>query len=155
MIDFSVLASGSRANCIYVSAGDTKVLFDCGLSAKEASRRLEIIGVDPATIDAIVVSHEHTDHVAGVRVFSKKYNCKIYVNSSTVGNCNALNGIPDNLLNVFPTGEPFTVGCLLIDPFSVVHDACDPVGFRVQKLKCRIGDRNRFRSSYNTGKREN
>ena len=68
----SVLASSSAANCTYVSSGDTSILIDVGLSCKQACTRLESIGVDPQSIEAVCVTHEHSDHIAGLPVFTKK-----------------------------------------------------------------------------------
>src|SRR5690606_24179627 len=69
---FSSLASGSKANCTFVEAGGTRILIDNGLSAKNALGRLSAIGIDPATIDALLVTHEHSDHIKGVQVLSKQ-----------------------------------------------------------------------------------
>ncbi len=131
MLAFCVLSSGSRANCIYVQSGETRVLVDCGLSAKRAALRLESIGIDAEAIDGIILSHEHEDHSSGVRVFSKRHDTPIYVNPGTRGCCKHLAEVPEDRIRYFDSGIEFEVGALQFSPFSLVHDAYDPVGFRV------------------------
>ncbi len=131
MLSFSVLSSGSRANSILVQSGETKVLVDCGLSAKQAAVRLESHGITADQIDAIVLSHEHEDHSSGVRVFSKRHGTPVYVNPTTHQTCRHLTTIPLEKIIHFESGEDFTIGGLCFSPFSLVHDAGDPVGFRI------------------------
>jgi phosphoribosyl 1,2-cyclic phosphodiesterase len=116
---------------MYVAAGDTRVLLDCGLSAKQAAIRLIEIGVDPDSIDAIVLTHEHEDHSSGARVFSSRHQTPVYANHATFGVCRHLHQIPSDKTEVFNSGCSFRIGELLFEPFSLVHDASDPVGFRV------------------------
>ncbi len=131
MIRFSSLASGSRANATYLSDGETHLLVDCGLSARETTERLAAIGVSPESIEAIIVTHEHSDHVAGIPIFAKKYGCRVYSNRPTRKGADFDRRLKSELLEEFETGERFHVGGIAFDPFSVVHDAADPVGFRI------------------------
>lgn len=124
---FSVLSSGSRANCTFVESGNTRLLIDCGLSASRAAERLFQLGIDPSSIDALLVTHEHSDHICGVPAFSRKFDVPVFVNRATrefVSECEAL--------EEFVTGENFCIGSLSVSPFSVPHDASDPVGFVVR-----------------------
>lgn len=121
---FSVLASGSKANCTFIEAGGTKVLVDCGLSVRETERRLIGLGRDPGSIAAICLTHEHSDHLRAVGSFSRKHKIPVYSNALT------RNFVADAFaVEVFRTGESFQIGALSIQSFSIVHDASDPVGF--------------------------
>ena len=131
MFEFCVLASGSKANCVYVAAGDTKVLVDCGLSAREAAVRLGQHGIDADSICAIVITHEHSDHTSGVRVFSKRHRVPVYSNPATRAASRELAAVSPDKMKMFSTGTAFTVGALTFEPFSISHDAADPVGFRI------------------------
>lgn len=124
---FSVLSSGSKANCTLVESGTTRILIDCGLSARETVRRLCVLGVDPSTISAIIVTHEHRDHIYGIPVMSRRHNLPVYANRSTARFLRHLHA-----LEIFKTGHTFSIGEMEISPFSIVHDASDPVGFCIQ-----------------------
>lgn len=136
---FCVLSSGSKANCTYVEAGRTKLLVDCGLSAREVTRRLALIGVDARQIQAIVVSHEHSDHVAGIPNFSKRYGCRVLANGATREYSKELQSVPHTHFHEFAVGEWFEEGELRIEPFAIVHDAADPVAFRITYEDSRLG----------------
>lgn len=130
-MEFAVLSSGSKANCLYVGTSNTKVLIDCGLSAKEAERRLVVSGVKPEEIKAIVVTHEHRDHVAGIPVFCKRRNVQVYANRLTRSSSSVLETISNGRFDEFVTGQVFKIGELEFEPFSIAHDAADPVAFRI------------------------
>jgi phosphoribosyl 1,2-cyclic phosphodiesterase len=121
---FAVLSSGSKANCTYLENQGTAILIDCGLSAKETERRLVALGINPASINAIVVTHEHSDHIMGLSVFSRRYKIPVYANKSTSKHFK-----PIYAKEHIKTGEKFVVGSLEIESFSIVHDASDPVGY--------------------------
>ena len=134
-----VLASGSSGNSTYVSAGGTAILIDAGLSARELTRRLEGIGVLPQSISAVCLTHEHSDHTGGLKVLHRKYGWALYANSGTVDGV-ARN--PDHVglkWTVFATGSAFQIGALRLEPFTVSHDATDPVGFVVNHGEMRLG----------------
>ena len=131
MISFSVLASGSRANCVYVTSGNTRVLVDCGLSCKQIEQRLSHLSVHASQIDALVITHEHCDHVAGIRVFAQRYGVAVYVNRQTYKASPEMQYISSERLRFFESGTPFMVSELEFDPFSIDHDAEDPVAFRI------------------------
>ncbi|MBN8548867.1 MAG: MBL fold metallo-hydrolase [Deltaproteobacteria bacterium] len=124
---FSVLTSGSKANCTYVESGSTRILIDCGLSARQTEVRLRALGIDPASLDAIIVTHEHSDHINGVPVMSRRFELPVYANEGT---SSFLRGV--FALEKFVTGKSFSIGELNIAPFSIVHDAHEPVGFSIE-----------------------
>ena len=126
-MQFSVISSGSKANCTFVESGSTRILIDCGLSARQTERRLLELGIDPSSIEALVITHEHSDHINGIPVFSKKFKIPVYANEGTA------EFIPARFaLELFATGKPFCIGSLKINPFRIVHDAIDPVGFVIE-----------------------
>jgi phosphoribosyl 1,2-cyclic phosphodiesterase len=123
---FSVLSSGSKANCTFVEAGGVRFLVDCGLSGKQAEARMAEIGIDPASLSAILVTHEHCDHINGVGTLSRRYNLPVYANAGTMHEVSK-----PRAREVFKTGEEFNLGAATVLPFSIVHDAVDPVGFSI------------------------
>lgn len=129
MLRFAVLASGSKGNSVYVEAAETRLLIDCGISAREAGRRLTGLGIDPETIRAILVTHEHRDHVSGIPVFCKKKAVRVFMNRATHAAWHAGREASHVRVEEFVTGEPFEIGDLRIEPFSISHDAAEPVGF--------------------------
>lgn len=138
MLGFCPLASGSKGNSLYVGTSQTRVLIDLGISARAAEQRLLEIGVDPATLSAILVTHEHTDHIAGLAVFAARYNLPVLANASTArGIVAALQTKPR--FKIFTTGELFHFADLAITPFSIPHDTLDPVGFILQTAHYKLG----------------
>ena len=129
MFKFCNLYSGSSGNCSYVETENAKILIDCGVSCKKASEGLASIGVDFSSIDAILLTHEHLDHVKGLQVASKKYSIPIYANVGTFNNIKQ--EIPDDIKNYFKSNEKFEIKDLKIYPFSIPHDAADPCGFNI------------------------
>ncbi len=133
-----ILASGSKGNAIFVSSGSTSILIDAGLSGIEIERRLKSRGLSPKDLDAILVSHEHTDHIQGVGVLSRRFNLPVYMNSKTEGIAFPQIGKVRNVKN-FACGSTFRIGDLAIHPFSISHDAEDPAGFTVNRNGATIG----------------
>lgn len=138
-VSFCVLASGSSGNAALFSTGTTRILLDCGLSLKELSRRLALIGEDLEGIDAIIVTHEHSDHVAGLPVLarSKKVRAPIYLTRLTAPAIDWGPGEPR--LETFQAGACFPVGDVEVTSFSIPHDAVDPVAFCFEAHGVRIG----------------
>ena len=134
-----VLASGSTGNCTYIGTGATGILIDAGLSGKETRRRLDEIGVPLESIQAVCVTHEHSDHTAGLGVLQRGGSVALYANSGTVEGLQARGGNEGLQWNIFSTGSPFQVGELTVEPFSVPHDAYDPVGYIVSGESRRVG----------------
>ncbi|MHB1350568.1 MAG: MBL fold metallo-hydrolase [Desulfobulbaceae bacterium] len=133
-----VLGSGSRGNCTLVEAGETVLLIDNGFSGAEIRRRLCAIGRGPEMLTAILVTHEHNDHVAGVGVLSRQASVPVYANPATHGAAEGRMGKVFTRRD-FGTGEPFVINDLRIHPFAVSHDTADPVGFVLSDGRCRVG----------------
>jgi phosphoribosyl 1,2-cyclic phosphodiesterase len=191
MVRFTVLASGSKGNCSVVTGGSTRILVDAGLSCRELFRRMKLAGEDPATLDAIIVTHEHQDHINGLAVTARKLGIPVYFTEGThrawmrwlmprrqmsyaqwIEQCrqqaatrqaeaDAAEGEPDEAeiaveaaaepepavsapaepaeptkdptwlpaVEYFAAGEPFHIGDISVSPFTIPHDAADPVGF--------------------------
>lgn len=130
-----VLGSGSKGNAVYVEAGRTRVLFDAGFSSREIKRRLESVGVDPGDLCAIFISHEHHDHVGGLRVFGRRF--PVFATQGTLDA--ASRTYPLNGSHAISTGSWFEVGDLKVLPVPLSHDAADPVGFVVEDGERRVG----------------
>ena len=138
-LEVCVLASGSSGNSVYIASDNTRILIDAGLSAKQIAVRLEQIGVVPESINGICVSHEHGDHVAGLRVFQKRHGIPIYANAGTLNGIQRQPKAHEISAKVFLTGSPFQIGNITIEPFSVPHDAYEPVGFRLHTEETCVG----------------
>jgi phosphoribosyl 1,2-cyclic phosphodiesterase len=125
-VRFASLGSGSRGNGTLVHSGETLVLVDCGFSLRETESRLQRLGVGADDIDAILVTHEHTDHCSGVAKLSRKYQLPVYVTRGTwaSGRCE---GVSD--VQYFHSESPFTIGSLAVAPIAVPHDAREPCQF--------------------------
>lgn len=138
MIGFCPLASGSKGNSIYVGTKDTKILIDAGISAKMILEKLSEIDVDLEEIDAVVISHEHTDHIKGIAGLCKKLDVPVFANRDTAKGI--FQTFPQALkFKIFSTGETFTFGDIEIRPFSVQHDTLDPVAFTLKMGQTKIG----------------
>lgn len=137
-ISLTVLASGSKGNCIHISDGETAVLIDAGFSGKEIARRMNLVGLDPLDLNAILVTHEHTDHVLGAGVLSRRYHLPVYGTCGTLTAAHEKTGTL-HIRREFTCGVPFAVGNLLVHPFSISHDAEDPAGFTVTACGIKIG----------------
>jgi phosphoribosyl 1,2-cyclic phosphodiesterase len=144
MVRLTVLASGSKGNGTVVCSSRTRLLVDCGLSCRETLRRLRASGGD--AVDAILITHEHSDHVAGVEVMARRLGVPVYMTGAThqawarwardaSGNKPAL-----PRLELFEAGRGFQVGDIAVMPFTIPHDAVDPVAFafRVEGVKVAV-----------------
>ena len=114
------------------------MLIDCGLSARAAGQRLERVGCDPKTIDALIVTHEHADHVGGARNFSRRFGTPIYTTSATADAAGLTTGELEALL-IIEAGRAFEAGGMRHHPFTVPHDAVDNVGLIVECSGTRLG----------------
>jgi phosphoribosyl 1,2-cyclic phosphodiesterase len=138
MIGFCPLASGSKGNCIYLGTPRTKILIDAGISARAITNKLAEINVDVADIDAILITHEHTDHIQGLKVLAYKMGIPVFANSETAkGIVECFHDCPK--FKIFSTGETFEFGDLEIHPFSIQHDTLDPVAFTVKHDGLKLG----------------
>jgi phosphoribosyl 1,2-cyclic phosphodiesterase len=134
-----VLASGSSGNCIFIGSHNERVLIDAGLSARETTRRLEQIGVAVSTISAICLTHEHSDHIAGLATLHQRHGIRLFANSGTIEAVRRDEKMRGLSWNVFSTGAEFQIGDLTFEPFPVSHDAYEPVGFIVKCAGTRTG----------------
>lgn len=123
-----VLGSGSSGNCTWVECGDDAILVDAGLSAQRTRRTLKACGLDETKLRAICVTHEHSDHVAGIARLHALFGIPAYANTGTA---RAVKGVPAECWKCFVTGNPFGVGPFEIYPFLLPHDAYEPVGYRI------------------------
>lgn len=138
MIGFCPLASGSKGNCIFFGTQNSRILIDAGIRTKTIFDRLSQIDVDPKTIQAILITHEHTDHIAALPVLIQKLNIPVFANAETAkAIVEILNFRPR--FKIFATGEPFCFQDLTIHPFSIPHDTMDPVGFVIENDFRKIG----------------
>lgn len=128
------IASGSSGNCVYVSTGNTKLLVDAGISGKRVIEGLESINVNPADINGILITHEHSDHIQGVSVLAKKFGLDIYGTQKTLKFIyDAAKGkLGTGKMNVVKADEEFYIGDAKIHPFATSHDALDPVCYRIE-----------------------
>jgi phosphoribosyl 1,2-cyclic phosphodiesterase len=138
MKGFCPLASGSKGNALFIGTGKTRVLIDAGLSARKLGELLGRIGVDPASIEGLFITHEHSDHIAGLSLFASRYKIPVLCNAETAkGIYQAIESSPR--FKIFTTGETFHFGSLEVHPFSIPHDTLDPVGFTVKTGEMKIG----------------
>lgn len=144
---FTVLGSGSTGNAVLISSDNTNVLIDVGMSAREIMRRLALVGVDGSQLDGVLITHEHGDHVGGLRVLLGSINCPVFISAATEDayyntNAGGENGNSEsskrrNALNKrvshIESNSDFRIGDIDFMPFSVPHDAVDNVGFVAKK----------------------
>ena len=123
----TILASSSAGNVTLIQAGETAVLIDIGLSAKRINGHLNTHGIEAKSLAGVLLTHEHGDHTKGLRVFSANSSVPVFTNPLTADSLKR-SGVVANW-NLFASGAEFQIGNLSVLPFSVPHDAADPVGF--------------------------
>jgi phosphoribosyl 1,2-cyclic phosphodiesterase len=135
---FASLGSGSEGNGLVVESGNTRVMIDCGFGVRDAASRLARLGLEPRSLAAILVTHEHSDHVGGVAAFAARHRVAVW---ATFGTLTASNGRFDAMDRVFgfESHDAFTIDALTIAPFPVPHDAREPVQFVVGDGQHRLG----------------
>ena len=133
-----VLASGSKGNAIYISDGRTAILVDAGLSGVEIAKRMHSAGLSMESLKAILVSHEHSDHVRGVGVLARRHHLPVYITPATAAAAAPQLGRIDHLC-YFEIGRPFLIDALAIHPFATSHDASDSSGFTIAQNGHKIG----------------
>lgn len=144
-VSVTILASGSGGNSAMIASATTRVLVDVGLSCREIIRRLTALGQDPCSLSAILITHEHSDHIAGLRVLAKKLQIPVFMTGAT--HTVWARAIQDERgeapqleqLELFSAGKNFQVGDIAITPFTIPHDAADPVGFTFMLEGVKIG----------------
>jgi phosphoribosyl 1,2-cyclic phosphodiesterase len=144
-VSVSVLASGSRGNCALVASSSTRILVDAGLSGRETSRRLRALGERAEEISAILITHEHSDHVAGLQRLATKMKVPVFLTAPTHhawsravrDQQGAIPELPKS--EHFSAGRGFRVGDIEVMPFTIPHDAADPVGFTFRAEGVKVG----------------
>lgn len=139
MLKFCSLYSGSSGNCLFVSSNNTKVLIDCGTSCKKICDALASVDSSIEEIDAILVTHEHSDHVQSLGMVSKKYNIPVYANKETWDAMSKQREkVSEENILYFENDKDFLINDLTIHPFSTPHDAANPCGFNIHNGKKKL-----------------
>lgn len=131
---FCSIASGSSGNCIYAGSSETSVLIDAGISGKRIEQGLNSIEQSTLDINGILVTHEHSDHIKGLGVLARRYGIPVYGTKGTLDALKEMTSIgklPETLLHTVKADDPFSIGDLEIHPFTISHDAAEPVGYRI------------------------
>ena len=135
---FSVVASGSGGNVCYIETDNSRILIDAGLSCRELIRRLEILEVKPVHLDALVITHEHLDHIKAAGPISRRFNIPVYINEPTLQKVEkGIGKIADRVS--FVTGRAIKVNDIIIETFTKCHDAIDPVGLVISSNGSKLG----------------
>jgi len=135
-VRFASLGSGSKGNALVVESGETRILIDCGFGPRELTSRLARLGLAPEDLDAILVTHEHGDHVGGVARVAKRFSLVVHMSHGT---CVAADLAGQAEVRLFDCHTAFAVGDLQIQPFPVPHDAREPTQFVVSDGQWRLG----------------
>lgn len=135
---FSVLASGSGGNACYIETAGSRILIDAGLSAREIVRRMQIIGADPEALNALVITHEHSDHIQGAGPLARRLDIPVYINTPTWRKAARVLGNIKKAIFFHP-GQSITVNELVIETFTKSHDAADPIGLMISLNGLRLG----------------
>ena len=139
MFNFCSLYSGSSGNSLFIETQNTKLLIDAGVSSKKIETALNDINIDPSTLDGILVTHEHIDHVQGLGTLSKKFDLPVFVNQETLDAMpKQKDKISEKNIKTFKISDKFDIGDLEIKPFSIPHDAANPCGFNIWKNNKKI-----------------
>jgi phosphoribosyl 1,2-cyclic phosphodiesterase len=133
---FAMLGSGSRGNATLIRAGATTLLMDCGFMLREAEARLRRLGVEPRELTAVVVTHEHFDHIGGVARLARKHRLPVWLSAGTA---QAWSHRPVPRTHCFDPGQPFAVGDIRVTPFAVPHDAREPCHYVFDDGQVRVG----------------
>ena len=137
-VKLTILGSGSGGNCAYIETAEARILLDAGFSPRQIRKRLEGIGRVPENLTAILVTHEHSDHIQGLTGIAAKLDIPIYCNRDTKEAFEYQLKVKFNC-NLFNTGASFEIGDVLVDTFAIPHDAQDPVGFLLRTAAGNIG----------------
>ncbi|SFB03430.1 Phosphoribosyl 1,2-cyclic phosphodiesterase [Acetitomaculum ruminis DSM 5522] len=136
------IASGSSGNCIYLGDDNTHIIVDAGLSGKKIEAGLNTIGLTTKDLNGILITHEHSDHIGGLGVISRKYNIPIYLTKKTaqaISNIKSVGKIDENLYNYVEKDKSFYIDSLKINPVKISHDAADPVAYTVESKDKKAG----------------
>lgn len=129
------IASGSSGNCIFVGTDHTGVLVDAGISGKKVEAGLRSLDRSPTEMDGILITHEHSDHIKGLGVLARRYRLPIYATAGTINAMNTISSLgkmPEGLFHEIRADEDFQIQDMTVKPFSIAHDAAEPVGYRFE-----------------------
>ncbi len=129
MVIFGTLISSSSGNASIISDGKTTILTDCGMSGKKFEESLKSIDMLPNDISAVLVTHEHSDHIQGVGIISKRFGLNVYASEGTLTALSSCCKLSDDKMHIINAGCDFQIGSIGICPFSIPHDATQPLGF--------------------------
>ncbi|BEP30396.1 MBL fold metallo-hydrolase [Helicovermis profundi] len=133
-IEFCSLASGSSGNCQYIGTDKTGILLDAGLTGKYIKNALYNIGVDPLSIEAVLITHEHSDHVKAVGILMRKFGYKLYITEKTYEQVKLKIGkIDESKVIIIKKNDAFFIGDVNVKTYEVSHDAVDPIGYTFAK----------------------
>src|SRR5579862_5202452 len=144
-VSISLLASGSRGNSALVQTSTTKILVDVGISCRETFRRMKVLAEEPRSLSAVLITHEHSDHISGLLTLAKKLKVPVFMTGAThqcwARSLRDENGVRPQIekLEVFAAGRRFHVGDIEVMPFTIPHDAADPVGFTFRAEGVKVG----------------
>jgi phosphoribosyl 1,2-cyclic phosphodiesterase len=131
------LNSGSNGNCYYIGNQSEAILIDAGICCREIEKRMNRLGLAVQKLKAVFISHEHADHISGIRTFSKKYKLPVYITQSTLYHARLV--LEKQLITFFNMHQPVSVGNLTITAFPKLHDAAEPCSFIVEHTNVRVG----------------
>lgn len=133
-----MLASGSSGNCLYISTRNTRILVDAGLSARETAARLSHLNITPDTIHGICLTHEHSDHITGLKPLHNRYRIPLFANAGTAEAIRTDPSFREIAWQIFENGSAFFIGDMRIEAFSIPHDAADPVGYVIETQNTKV-----------------
>lgn len=129
MIKLIPLFSSSKGNCTYIETDTTSLLVDVGITCKRLVTKMSEMQINPETIEAILITHEHSDHIKGIKVFANKYKIPVYATQKTWDFIGDSLTLPENQKRTFVPNYFFNIGNIKVQPFNIPHDAVDPCGF--------------------------
>ena len=129
----SILASGSKGNSVYVEMDGTRLLIDAGISAARITKSLRARGVEPQSLDAVLITHEHIDHVRGLKTLAKQYHLPIFATHGTFAGIDGGAVFEEDMRGI---ADDFKIGEVTVRPFAISHDAAEPCGFRLEGSHC-------------------
>lgn len=129
---FAVLGSGSAGNATLVECGGARILLDAGFSCREIEKRMRGLGVEPSSLGAVILTHEHDDHVRGADRLARRWGVPLWATEGTFAECRGLSAEVRARTRTLASGTPVEIGGFWVEPFTVPHDAREPVGVVIE-----------------------